>query len=622
MRRDREFIVEHYPGATFPDGTPLRFPAPVLRTRRYDLDAAHPGPRPRGSHRDRGADDGTIPSSAYERGAAETSQQRTLAGLLQSAVLKRFESCWAACLATIDRMIEAHEAFLASWDAGQVPSLSALRDVVRRESAGSDLTQWLDDVSDDRESRPVTDFEPDLPRARRSRPRPTPPGTRPSEPAISRRMTRNWRHSPMCYARRPVRRSSLPTYGETIAISTSTWTAPSERPGNASSSSAATPIPMSELADLPASVPIPSWSRGTSRPAERSTYSCRQTSSQRARTSSRPARLMSYDMPWNPQRVVQRNGRVIRLLSPHEEVQLTTMLPTAGDLDELLHLEARITAKIAAAGVFGMESGVIEGDETEQRVYADLAGLAERLEDGDTSLLSEEDDAGGAFAGEELRALLLRAFTEGELGRLRALPWGVGAAFRQGPGVPSRGPAGTFFACRTSAASGNQRYWRLVTTDGEVIGEELLMLRTINPGAAAQQTTPADMEDAWRTAVADIISEHNRRADPALADERLPPSQRFALSLLRDPSVALPTGAEEADELLTVPRGSAVRTALSDVQRRVAARELSRDQAAQAVVAITAEYGLTPVEPPPPLKPITEEDVGVVCWMQVLSASP
>ena len=28
--------------------------------------------------------------------------------------------------------------------------------------------------------------------------------------------------------------------------------------------------------------------------------------------------VLSYDMPWNPQRVVQRNGRVIRLRSPHE----------------------------------------------------------------------------------------------------------------------------------------------------------------------------------------------------------------------------------------------------------------------------------------------------------------
>ena len=40
--------------------------------------------------------------------------------------------------------------------------------------------------------------------------------------------------------------------------------------------------------------------------------------------------VISYDMPWNPQRVVQRNGRVIRLRSPHDEVFLTTMLPDAG----------------------------------------------------------------------------------------------------------------------------------------------------------------------------------------------------------------------------------------------------------------------------------------------------
>lgn len=45
------------------------------------------------------------------------------------------------------------------------------------------------------------------------------------------------------------------------------------------------------------------------------------------------AAVISYDMPWNPQRVVQRNGRVIRLKSPHEEVFLTTMLPAPGDLE-------------------------------------------------------------------------------------------------------------------------------------------------------------------------------------------------------------------------------------------------------------------------------------------------
>jgi hypothetical protein len=37
VRRDRRFIEEHYPDATFPDGTRVRFPRPVLSTVRYDL---------------------------------------------------------------------------------------------------------------------------------------------------------------------------------------------------------------------------------------------------------------------------------------------------------------------------------------------------------------------------------------------------------------------------------------------------------------------------------------------------------------------------------------------------------------------------------------------------------
>ena len=71
--------------------------------------------------------------------------------------------------------------------------------------------------------------------------------------------------------------------------------------------------------------------------------------------------VISYDMPWNPQRVVQRNGRVIRLLSPTTRSTLTTMLPEPGELERLLGLEARIQAKVEAAGVYGMEAEVIEG---------------------------------------------------------------------------------------------------------------------------------------------------------------------------------------------------------------------------------------------------------------------
>ena len=138
-------------------------------------------------------------------------------------------------------------------------------------------------------------------------------------------------------------------------------------------------------------------------------------------------------MPWNPQRVVQRNGRVIRLLSPHDEVYLTTMLPEPGELEELLRLESLVRAKIVAAGVYGMEMEVIAGD-----AYGELRAFAERLEAGELDEFEDTDDSSlsGAYLGEQLRSLVARAFMEGELQRTLALPWGMAPIVRgDRPGV-------------------------------------------------------------------------------------------------------------------------------------------------------------------------------------------
>ncbi len=246
---------------------------------------------------------------------------------------------------------------------------------------------------------------------------------------------------------------------------------------------------------------------------------------------------------------------------------------------------------------------------------------AARLAEGDEALLEESgdrDEASGAFAGEQLRALLLRAIAEGELDRLRGLPWGIGAAFRQGPGVPSAGAPGCFFACRTR---GGQRYWRFVETNGTVLDSDSEILRRVDPGSAPALTAPVpglDLEAAWRAAVATIVEEHNRRADPRADEERIGPAQRFALDLLRDPTVMLPPGAAEAEEALGVERSSGVRQALNDVRASLSENGISRDEAARRIVEVVVTFGLQPVEPPPVLEPIEESDVGVVCWMAVL----
>jgi hypothetical protein len=71
----------------------------------------------------------------------------------------------------------------------------------------------------------------------------------------------------------------------------------------------------------------------------------------------------------------------------------------------------------------------------------------------------------GAFLGEQLHAEMMRAFEEGELQRILALPWGIGAIIRQTAATVGRSRAGVFFATRTRAMPGapdGYRYWRFL----------------------------------------------------------------------------------------------------------------------------------------------------------------
>ncbi|MEX2375957.1 MAG: hypothetical protein WD942_10305, partial [Dehalococcoidia bacterium] len=127
-----------------------------------------------------------------------------------------------------------------------------------------------------------------------------------------------------------------------------------------------------------------------------------------------------------------------------------------------------------------------------------------------------------------------------------------------------------------------------------------------------------DLETAWRAVTESIIEEHNARADPATAEESIGPIQRWALSVLRDPSVPLADGAADAEVALRAERGGSVRQALGAIQRETTAGAISREEASRRIVDVVQSFGLRPIEPPPLLDPITEEDLGVVCWMGVL----
>ena len=103
VRRDRRFIESRYPGATFPDGTPVSFPTPHLTTERYDLDETYPNLVSEITTRISALKMARYRPSRYHRETAEESREAALSALLQSGILKRFESCWYACLLTVNR---------------------------------------------------------------------------------------------------------------------------------------------------------------------------------------------------------------------------------------------------------------------------------------------------------------------------------------------------------------------------------------------------------------------------------------------------------------------------------------------------------------------------------------
>ena len=618
VRRDRRFIERHYPDETFPDGTPVSFPTPTLSTERYDLDSAFPRLVQVITANLARLTMARYRPSAYRLHGDEAGREAALGALLQSAVLKRFESCWQACLLTITRMIAAHDAFLAAWDSGRVLTGDSLLEAVALDLDESGLAGWLEDDLDDARQESTDDFKP----------------TYREHVAADRAMLADCAEAlarldsetdpKLALLRRLL--ADVPSQKVIVfsAFADTVRYLHEHLPERVDGRDRVTVIgadtdPDQRTAMLARFCPETVVRPGYVPPDGEVDLLLSNDVLSEGQNLQQAAAAISYDMPWNPQRVVQRYGRVVRLKSPHDRVSLVTMLPEPGDLELILQLEAAIRRKIVAARPYGMEIDVVEA---EADVVEEIRSYARRLSEGDESLLDEADESPQTRAvnGELLRAELRRAAAEGEIDRVRNLPWGIGAAFAQGSGVPSVGPPGVFLACRTLDG---ERHWRYVADSGETASAPATILRRIDPGdAPGVPSPPVDLESAWSTAASSIIDEHNEAASASADNRSLGPIQRWARGLLEDASVSSPPSAADAYEALGAERSSLVRRDLSTIKRDLDNGTIAPDEAARRVVTVVDFHGLRAVDPPPPTPQITEEHLGVVCWMAVLPKPP
>jgi len=626
VRRDRLFIQRHYAGETFPDGTPVEFPEPRLLEQRYDLDSAYPGIF--GFIVDK-IDALTMaryrPKAYLRQGKEDDGREDALAALLQSGLLKRFESSPKAALETVTRMVLAHDIVLAAMrEHGVVLSAATLRDLVGQAEDGGIPPESIEELlQEDEQARPVGDFEDAFfelvakdrellvemqGRLQALLGQPDPKLKRLEEvlrstPAKKVAIFSSFADT-VHYIHEAIKANPALVGGRpyTVVVGDETdaraRTAQLERFCPVSMTDDPNHVPPDGEIDLLLSTDVLSEGQNL----------------QQAQA------VISFDMPWNPQRVVQRNGRIIRLKSPHDEVFLYTLLPKQGDLEKVLKLEAKLLAKIAAANAsVGMESEVLAAAPAESKIFADLEEFADRLSKGDPTLLDEGEGGGsGSFAGEDYRARLLRAKAEGEIERLHHMPWGVGAAIarpaREGIVLP-----GVFFAAQTRQG---ERKWRFVDSAGNVVVDDLDMLRLADPqgATAAAMAEDLDLDRIWAIAADSICAEHNARLDPAAQEKRIPASQRWARELFRRPDLPDDPRLDSAYDSLGVGRDALVQRALSDVRRRFQDGSIDAAGAAREICDVVDEFGLRPptaavVEE----APLTPDDLGVVCYQAVFT---
>ena len=628
VRRDRAFIKERYRNERFVDGTPVKFPEPELHERRYDLDRAHPGIVQSIYDGIDGLTMARYRLSAYRLDKeGESASEEALAGLMQSQLLKRFESSWHAALQTVNRMRDGNDVMLrVIAERGAVTPPEVIRDLVG--NTGEDDTFLSADLIDEALAGSEGGIAADS-----------------FNDQFLIDLQKDWdtlaSMSVQLESLKDRPDPKLDTLREVMAATPSqkvaVFTAFQDTASYLKERIESQP---DLLRDRSWTVVIGSETSADARTRELERFCPESVTGEQGfvpeggevdvifstdilsegQNLQQAQAVLSFDMPWNPQRVVQRNGRIIRLRSPHDTAYLYTLLPKQGDLDRLLKLEAKLQAKIMAANAsVGMETPVLADVETESQVYADLNTFAERLASGDATLLDEQEsggETGSAFAGELFRSYLRRAAEEGEIARLRDLPWGIGAAFVQRS--PTLAEPAVFFACRTRR---DERYWRMVSQSGEILyREDLPMLRLIDPHEQPNCPLPdsLDLERLFTIAAADICAANNALLDPEARFAALPASQRWALDVLRSPDAPAGEEYDEADQALSVGRNNLVRRDLSELRREYEGGGMSATDGARRIVEVVARFGLRPVEAPQAPEPIGEDDLGVVCYQVVM----
>lgn len=669
VRRTRRFVKHHYVGDKVVingEEQEIRFPTPRVLRMAYDLDAALPGmfdmlATALGAHvldSDASASavllgaPGEVLSlaryvpSRFEVGrSSEEQYEQQNAGLLRSALLKRFESSAHAFRRTLDKMIASHEQFLSALDQGQVLTGDALREWSASDAA--DIDEFLAAYKgDDDNVRDARDYRTGELRA----------AVRADQDLLQRMhdaaRVLNWDEDPKIIALtdalaaiaadaeregisdqqvRDKRKVLIFSYfADTVEHLAAQVRAAVEADDRLAAyrdriATASGPDKQGRAETLSGFAPR---TAGGASAEDRYDLLIATDVLSEGVNLQQARHIINYDLPWNPMRLVQRHGRIDRIGSDHAEVFIRCYFPDQ-HLEALLGLEERLQRKLKQAAAAVGVGQVLPGFTGREVNFTETRDEIERLRRQDASLF---DEAGpSALSGEEYRRTLARELgTPDTKAAVQGLPWGAGTGFvRRGAHQP-----GMVFCARIAdhpkpwfrylPLTANGRPQTGDSGDPVVIDDTLTCLSQADPGPDAPSLFEAGVSaqawyesafDAWAVAKDHIHQAWTRNTDPANLSRPIPKVMRDAADIVRRHGMHL---GDQQDALVTrleAPYAPRIQRAIRAV---VTDTSLTGRQRADSLLSLADQRGLVAQAAPEPLPSIDPDDIHLVCWTLIL----
>jgi len=168
--------------------------------------------------------------------------------------------------------------------------------------------------------------------------------------------------------------------------------------------------------------------------------------------------LINYDIHWNPVRIIQRFGRIDRIGSRNDSVQLVNFWPVT-DLDRYLRVKHRVEARMALVDLAATQTdNLLEPGQLEDLIKEDLLFRDRQLKRLKDEILDLEDFDDTVsltdFSLDEFRLDLLR-YLEANRSELEESAEGVYAVVPPKPKVPIA-QSGVLFCLRYRSSSAGQ----------------------------------------------------------------------------------------------------------------------------------------------------------------------